>query len=292
MNETDANRARIMASNARWRWIFAALAVAVPLGLFALFGRQEGRLRALAAHGQAATATLTSLTRENGATYAEYRYEVDGRSYTWSVSQRDAPYQPGETFAITYLPEDPSLSRPGQEYSSARVDAEVNLPFQHRIELGAFAFFAAAAALCERALRRQRAGEPIRGASRIAPATLGYVVAGILLAVMLGVNLDPKVAAVQAAVFGPAPLGLPITLVMTVAELVLLAPLFPVFAHLMPMVVAWQAKGGSAGKVGVALAVYHAEPEHRRSRAIVFGGLVYFVTLLAGWIALASYRGV
>jgi hypothetical protein len=48
------------------------------------------------------------------------------------VTQRDAPYPPGATFSITYLPEDPSLSRPGV-YSLERFNAEVDLTFQRRL---------------------------------------------------------------------------------------------------------------------------------------------------------------
>jgi uncharacterized protein DUF3592 len=292
MDEAEARRARVMASNARWRWIFAALALAVPLGLFALFGRQEGRLRALADHGRPATATLTRITSNDNGRYAEYSYDVDGQSYTHSVGQSEAPYRPGETFPIVYLPEDPSLSSPGNEYSKAHLAADVNLPFQHRLLLGLFAFFAGSAALCERALRRQRAGGPIRTGHRIAPETMGRVLAGIFLAIGLGVNLDPKVAAVQAAAFGSAPFGLPITLVVMIAEVVLFAPLFPVCSHLMRIVVAAQARGAWLTRTGVVLAVVEAEPEHRRSRNIVIAGAVYFVALMAGWIAFAAYRGV
>jgi hypothetical protein len=235
---------------------------------------------------------LTRILHENNDASAEYRYEVDGRSYTTTVAPSEAPYRPGETFPIVYLPEDPSLSRPGAEYSKARLDADVNLPFQHRIELGLFAFFAASALLCERALRRQRADGPIRTAHKVSPETVGSVIAGLLLAITLGVNLDPKVAAVQAAVFGPAPLGLPVTLVVMVAEVVLCAPMFPMFSHLMRIVMASQARGGSLGKAGIVLAVFQAEAEHHRSRNIVIAGAVYFVALMAAWIALAAYRGV
>ena len=106
----QARRRRIIASDARFRIIFAVLAVVVPLALFSLFRRHELRLRALADHGRPGTATLTYATRDGT---SHYRYEIDGVTHTWNVARAQAPFAPGQEFPITYLPEDPSLSRPG-----------------------------------------------------------------------------------------------------------------------------------------------------------------------------------
>src|SRR5690348_7145946 len=76
------DRARaVLASNRRWRAVFAALALVVPSLLLGLFRRQELRLRALADHGRQALATVTE--RRAGGVF--YRYTVEGRSYDWNV---------------------------------------------------------------------------------------------------------------------------------------------------------------------------------------------------------------
>src|SRR6185437_8123311 len=109
----------LIRSHARWRFIFLGIALVAPLLLKALFDRQTHRLYALADHGREATAIVSSVERTDLGTYTHYGYSVDGASYTWNVSNADAPYQPGESFPVTYLPEDPSLSRPGPPPSTA-----------------------------------------------------------------------------------------------------------------------------------------------------------------------------
>lgn len=284
----DENRSRILASNARFRWIFGAIALGVPLALGALFHRQEVRLRALADHGHPGTATLTSASRE----YADYGYEVDGQAYTWSVSRRDAPYGPGTTFPITYLPEHPDLSRPVAVYSAAQLDEELDLPFQHRILGGFFGFFALAAVACEVGVRRMRSGAPPRTKPLLSPDAAGRGMAVLFLASLIGVNFDPKVAAVQIALFGKTPLGLPVGVTISLATTLLFLPYFWVMPHLMRIVMDALARGRSISRAGIVLAVATAGPEHRRSRAIVIAGLVYFVGLMAAWIAFTDSRGV
>lgn len=281
----EALRHRNMASSARFRWIFAALALAVPLTLGALFRRQELRLRALADHGRAGVATLTRATRE----YAEYRYEVDGQAHDWSVSRREAPYAPGAIFDITYLPEHPDLSRPGA-YSAERFDAEVDLRFQHRALGGIFGFFALAAVACEISLRRMRRGAPRRAAP--SPEIVGRVMAALFLAILIGVNLDPEVEAVQVALFGHTPLGLPVGVTVSLASTILFLPYFWVMPELMRIVMDALARGQSISRGGILVAITTARPELRRARAIVIAGFVYFVILMAAWIAFTASRGV
>jgi hypothetical protein len=161
---TDERRRRIVASDTRWRIIFALLAVLVPLTLFLLFRRQELRLRALADHGRAGTAMVTDASQ-----YTHYRYEIGSETYTWNVSRGKAPYARGASFPIVYLPEDPSLSRPGAAYRPTDLDADLDLPFQRRLLLGLFGFFAGASVLCHLQLRRLRRGEPLRTKPRLGP---------------------------------------------------------------------------------------------------------------------------
>jgi hypothetical protein len=283
----EETRRRILAKDSRARLVFGVLALVVPLLLVLLFARQERRLRALADHGAAASATLTMVSQRGSESYADYRYEVDGVAYTWNVGRKDAPFAPGVTFAISYLPEDPSLSRVGG-YTRERFDAEQNLPIQRGFPIGLFVFFGAAAALCHRSVVRLRAGAPLRTKPWLSPEAAGRIVAGLLLACVLGVNFDAKVRAVQAAAFGSAPLGLPVVIVVSVAEIILFAPYFWVFSHLMRIVI----ESGSFSKLGIILAVARASPARRRSQLIAIGGFVYFVVLMAAWIAYAASRGI
>jgi hypothetical protein len=155
--EPDDLRRRNLVALTRYRLAFALLAVIVPLGVFALFRRQEMRLVALVDHGRQGSAVMEEVTEQEGVSYSHYRYVVDGTSYTWSVSREEAPFAPGESFPITYLPEDASLSRPGV-YSRERLGAEVHLGFQHRLLAGLFGAFAVGALLCHRGLRRLTRG--------------------------------------------------------------------------------------------------------------------------------------
>lgn len=285
----EARRRQIITTDTRARAIFAALAVIVPLTLGFLFKRQENRLRALADHGRTTAATVTAVTTQDG-TNTHYRYAIDGLDYTWNVNQKEAPFAPGERFDITYLPEDPSLSRPGA-YTQERLQKELNPKLTTGVPIGIFVFCAGTAVLCHRNVRRLQQGSPLRTKSPISPEGMGRIIAGLLLATLLGVNLDPEVTKVQAAAFGARPLGLPLGLVVCLATAALFAPYFWVFPHLMRIVMNSVARGGSLSKGGIMLAVVRAEPALRRSQRIVVSGFVYFVVLMGAWIAYASSRG-
>jgi hypothetical protein len=287
----DARRRQILASNRRWRLVFAVLAVVVPAVLFALFRRQEARLWALADHGRPTTATISHITRQDAALYSHYTYTVDGTSHEWSVSRAQAPYEPGESFPITFLPEDPSLSRPVVPYSRERLQVELNRPVTRGFPIGAFIFFAGAALLCHRAVRHREEGEGEGSGPRLSPDAAGRLVATLILGATLAAGFDPKVRAVQAALLGPAPLGVPPVVIASLVQAVLLVPLFWVMPHLMRIVMSAQTRGNAFSKIGVLIAVANAPAELRRSRWVVLGGFLYFAALLVGWIALASAKG-
>jgi hypothetical protein len=97
---------------------------------------------------------------------------------------------------------------------------------------------------------------------------------------------------VQVALFGRAPLGLPVTLVCMLAQVVLFLPYFWVTTHLMRIVMDALARGRAISKVGIVIAIVTARPELRRSRWIVVAGFVYFAALMAAWIAFTDSRGV
>ncbi|HEY4116547.1 MAG TPA: DUF3592 domain-containing protein [Byssovorax sp.] len=291
MEEDDPRRARILASNLRWRVIFAILAVVVPALLTGLFARHQGRLRALVDHGQTTTATLTGVSRQDNVVYSTYRFDLGLASFESTVSREDAPYPPGTTFPITYLPEDPSLSKPFVPYTEARFEAEVDRRITTGVPIGFFVFFAGAALLCHRAIEKQRRGRLGEG-WRISPDALGRIIAALLVATPLMVAFDPKVRAVDEAVLGPSPLGLPAVVVASIIVAALLSPMFWVMPHLARIMKDAQARGGGYTKFDIAHAVFTAPRELRRSRAIVLGGLAYFIVVCGAWIAFTSAKGI
>jgi hypothetical protein len=149
----DAHVERIVRSLVRWRLIFLIVAVVIPAGCYGLFERQARRLDALGDHGEPTTATVTAVNR--GGT-VDYAYVVNGTRYTWNVAQADAPNAVGETFPITYVPEDPALSRPGADRSRGTREAAANRSFAWKVEAGVFAFLAFNVILCDVRLRRLR----------------------------------------------------------------------------------------------------------------------------------------
>ncbi len=142
----------------RWRAGLAIAAVVLPLTLLALFERQARRLDALAAEGATVQAVVTGVSRDGGTTH--YAYRVNGIEYTWNVGRDDAPYARGESFPATYLPSDPSLSRPFADRSRAAVEAAGNRSYAWKVVLGLASFLGFFALLAHRDLRRLRRGAP------------------------------------------------------------------------------------------------------------------------------------
>lgn len=291
--ENDLRREALARSALRWCWGFFLLAVLVPLGLHALFERQAGRLDALADHSRPAQATVSAIEQQGSGRYTAYSYVVEGRSYTWNVSWQDAPYAVGESFSIMYLPEDPSLSRPGADPELPRGEAERNRRFARKLLAGVSAFFAVNALLCLLKLRRLRRDGP--GGLVVSPEWAGRGMALLILLVLLGTNLDPEVAAVQRRAFGEAPFGAPLLVVVLIAQTILFLPYFWVFPHLMRIVFRATSDRASLSKAGLAgyiMGVHRHHPELRRARAFALGGLAYFVVLCGAWIAYAAHLGI
>jgi hypothetical protein len=154
--QTDPRVVRQLRSLERSRLAFGLLALVVPSCSSALFERQARRLGALGDHGAVAEATVVGVTQQQSKTFVEYAYRVGAGSYTWSVEQRKAPYQAGESFPVLYLPEDPSFTMPGTDRSKATVEAASNRSFSRKVVGGLFAFFASIVILCELQLRGLR----------------------------------------------------------------------------------------------------------------------------------------
>jgi hypothetical protein len=131
-------------------------AVVLPLSLFFLFERQARRLDALATHGEAVEARVTAA--QDGSTF--YAYQVGGRQYSWEVKRTDAPFDVGHVFSATYLPEDPSFSRPIFDRSLATREAAATRHFSAKTCAAVALFFLIFAGLVHGDVRRFRAGAP------------------------------------------------------------------------------------------------------------------------------------
>lgn len=271
---------------------FLVAAVLLPAALYALFDRQARRLDALADHGRTTTATVTELTRQGSSTYTHYAYAVEGQTYSWSVGEEQAPHAPGTTLIVTYLPEDPSLSRPEPGASRAATEAASNRVFTKKAMLGAVLFIAINAAITELKLRALlKRGRAAVGAPIISAAWAGRVVGLLLVAVIVLVNLDDKVAAVQAKAFGAAPWGVPVTPLVMVVSFILFAPYIWVFEHVMKIAFRAQREGVRLGLEAI-IRLPQQYPELERSRLIALLGLGYFVVIAGAWILFASSRGI
>jgi hypothetical protein len=289
----DVRTERLITSHRRWRIIFVLLALALPAAIYALSERQARRLDALANHGATTSAVVDRLEHQGSEAYVHYKYAVGGSTYTWSVGERDVLHDVGETFIVSYLPEDPSLSRPYADWSLAAKEAASNRSFRNKAIVGAFLFVALNAALSEVKLRRLRRRGP-QDTFLLSAKAAGRIVAGLLILVALSTNRYEDVAEVQRKAFGAMPFGLPVTTVVTLVEAVLFLPYFWVFEHLMHIVYQAVRDRASLSKVGLAsyiLRAHKAHPELRRSRAVALGGFLYFVLLAGSWIAFTEIRG-
>ncbi|MBK8215309.1 MAG: hypothetical protein IPK71_16335 [Myxococcales bacterium] len=279
-------RQRKRTSAARVRAIMATLAVVLPAMLGALFVRQIHRLDALVDHGVRAEATATRVQPDNATTYA---YTYLGGVHTSSTLYAKAPFPPGATFPVRVLPEDPSFSRPGKDGEVAAAEAASNRRRAPLFLGGFFVFFALFAALAHRDVRRIERDTPPRVPP--SPRTLGRVVASVLLAVVLGVNLDPAVQAVHTKALGGTWLGLAPTLVVSAIEVVLFLPFFVVLEHLVRLL-GRQRGAPPVGVIGLTLLLLRIDAPYRRSRNVVLVGLGYFFLLVFGWIVFAAAKGI
>jgi len=160
----------------RARLVIAA--IVLPLALFLLLERQARRLDALATRGEPVDAQVTGVSGDNGTTF--YAYRVDGTEYTWNVARAAAPFPVGRTFQATYLPDDPSLSRPISDRSLAAAEAAGNRRFTWKVVLCLGLTLLLFAGLAHRDLHRSRTGAPSEWADPKASKTR-IVLAALLL---------------------------------------------------------------------------------------------------------------
>ncbi len=160
-HQTDLQGATAFArlqSAIRWRAIFVVLLLVLPAGCGVLFERQARRLEALAEHGEAIEARVIEVSLTNKST--TYAYRVNNQDFTWSVSPADAPFAVGQTFTVTYLPTEPSFSRPIIDRQLAAAEAAKNRSFTWKFLLGLIGALALFTGLAHRDVVRLKAGRP------------------------------------------------------------------------------------------------------------------------------------
>ena len=203
------------------------------------------------------------------------------------------PHAAGAPRAPPPPPGPPPPPPPGTARRAPRGGAGPNRRFTRKLLAGVFAFFALCALLCLLKLRSLRRGGT--GGLVVSPEWAGRGMALLFLLGLLGTNLAPEVAAVQRRAFGEAPLGVPVLVVVSIAQFLLYLPYFWVFPHLMRIVFQATRDRASLSKTGLAsyiLGVHRRHPELRSARAFALGGLAYFVVLCGAWIAYAAHLGI
>jgi hypothetical protein len=273
----------IDASNRRWRLIFGALALVVPVLLGGVLQRQSGRLDALAARGVEGVGVVVERRRESDLVF--YEYDAEGVRHRSNVRGEELVGEVGSSFALTYLPGDAGLSRPFYPYSDSARAAEKKPAVALGVPLGAFVFLGGAAGLCHRALRRSALGAG-PGKPWLTMAHLPMLLAVIFYGTLLYSASFPDSQAVFRALWGEKPLGLPLRWVVMLGLTVLYAPAFFVLPHLVPLVPV------GSGSLGALVSILRAPAERRRSRNIALAGIVYFLAVGLAWIAYAAHRGV
>ncbi|MCB9594868.1 MAG: hypothetical protein H6719_19255 [Sandaracinaceae bacterium] len=248
------------------------------VGLLALSRHVEANLRRLDAEGLRVDARVLAVDGSGDGRLADVEYAVDGATLHASVHARHVDARAGDVIEARVLRDD--LDRP-------------------RIE-----------PLDEEAIRRET--RPLRGLSalialavgmmvllghvRAAREHAGLVVGGLFTLLLVGVNFDPDVAAVQAAAFGERPWGVPVTGLVCGVELLAIAPaLFAIGAGLVPLATEARRRNLAVGRWGLllfGLTATDLEPAlRRRVRLAGLAGL-YLVLCMLGWIAYAAWRGV
>ena len=240
--------------------------------------------------GAVTEAHVIGYSTVSGKRFAQFEYQVDGQVYTGSVSADDAPINPGLPLTVVYLPEEPQHHHAGPPLTSEDLERERReswTPVLWPALLFGLAFLGNEVDIRRR--RRNAPPGPVLG-----PVAAGRVVAGLILAVLLGVQLDPNVRAKWVEAFGPRPLGLPNTAFVLLLMVLLWLPLPWVFRHGM-LLFHWKLAAGYGPRQFVWKAFVgraDAPPDLRRSQAVVLLGAPYMFVLVAGWIAYAAWRGI
>jgi hypothetical protein len=276
------------------RWVGLVLAVGLPI-LFSVLALCEGvRLRAMQTRGVTTTGEVTHINVKRGSRFVHYRYTVNGMPYVWNEDATRVTARPGDKIKVVYLPESPGRPWAGPALTEAVIQQETE-PLWYGAGV-TLALFGLAVGLNEVQIRRRRgvnADAPLT--PMYGPKVGGALIFGAMLAVVIGVQFDPNVAAVMVKAFGPHPLGFPNQVVMIVGSVLLMVPFFWVFRHMAIIMMMRSSKGQRPTAMHLVLVMFGAggsNPELARSRTILFLGLAYFIALVALWISHTSRLGI
>ena len=122
-----------------------------------------------------------------------------------------------------------------------------------------------------------------------------YALPAVIYLLLIGTTFSPDIQPVLAKAFGARPFGYPVTVVVAIAQAIVLFPCVFALHHFMRIAEWAAADGHGVGKIG--LLVYAAtagqrHPELRRSQVIAVVGLAWFVLVCAVWIVHADNRGI
>ena len=122
-----------------------------------------------------------------------------------------------------------------------------------------------------------------------------FLLPTLIVVVLIGTTFSPDARPTLVQAFGESPFGLPVTIVVAFAQLILFLPLLWVLYHLVRIAEQALKDGNGIGKIGLLIyitSVGQRHPELRRSQIVCLLGLLYFVAICAAWISYASMRGI
>lgn len=122
-----------------------------------------------------------------------------------------------------------------------------------------------------------------------------YALPALVYMLIIGTTFSPDVQPVLVKAFGAEPFGVPVTVVVAVAQAIFLFPFVFALHHFMLIAERAAADGHGVGKVGLLVyvaSVGQRHPELRRSQIISVAGLAYFVLVCGIWIAYADAKGI
>jgi hypothetical protein len=125
-------------------------------------------------------------------------------------------------------------------------------------------------------------------------ARTSYALPAMLYMLFIGTAFSPEVQPVLAKAFGARPFGYPVTVVVAIAQAIVLFPFVFALHHFMLIAERAAAEGHGVGKFGLlayAASASKRHPELRRSQLIAVAGLVWFVLVCTVWIAYADAKG-
>ncbi len=122
-----------------------------------------------------------------------------------------------------------------------------------------------------------------------------HALPAVIYVLFIGTAFSPDVRPVLVEAFGAQPFGYPVTVVVAIAQAIVLFPFVFALHHVMLIAERAAAEGHGVGKIGLlvyAASVGRRHPELRRSQFIAVAGLAWFVLVCGIWVAFAGAMGI